>query len=232
MEIKILYEDNSVVVVDKPSGISVHADGRSNEKTIVDWFLEKYPKSKDVGESLGEIARPGIVHRLDRETSGVLILCKTQEAHAFIKSQFQNHEIEKTYIALVYGDLKKESGVIDEPIGRSPADFRRRLAGRGARGEMREAKTEFKKLKTVEIEGVKYTLVEVYPKTGRTHQIRVHMKYLSYPVVCDKLYAPGNVCPQTFGRLMLHAKSVVFTAPDGEKIKSESPLPENFSQVL
>lgn len=231
MEIKILYEDNSVVVVDKPSGISVHADGRSNEKTIADWFLEKYPKSKDVGESLGEIARPGIVHRLDRETSGVLILCKTQEAYAFIKSQFQNHEIEKTYIALVYGDLKKESGVIDEPIGRSPADFRRRLAGRGARGEIREAITEFKKIKNIEADGEKYTLVEVYPKTGRTHQIRVHMKYLSYPIVCDKLYALKNSCPAIFGRMMLHAKSIEFKNLNGEILKIESTPPKEFENL-
>lgn len=232
MEIKILYEDDNVVVIDKPSGLIVHGDGKTSEKTVCDWFVRKYPESKNVGEPQGDILRPGIVHRLDKETSGVLILCKNQESHEFIKKQFQNHEIKKTYLALVYGELKKEEGVIDQPIGRSPSDFRRRLAGRGARGEMRDAKTEFKKIKTIEIEGEKYTLVEVYPKTGRTHQIRVHMKYLSYPIVCDKLYMPKNLCPQIFGRLMLHAKSIEFKALTGETIKTEAPLPLQFSQVF
>lgn len=232
MEIKVIYEDENIVAIDKPSGLSVHGDGRTAEKTVCDWFLEKYPESKDVGEPMGEIARPGIVHRLDRETSGVILLAKNQKSHQFLKSQFQNHEIKKTYLALVYGDLKKESGVIDEPIGRSPSDFRRRLAGRGARGEMREAITEFKKIKNIDIDGEKYSLIEVYPKTGRTHQIRVHMKYLSYPIVCDKLYAPKNSCPAIFGRMMLHAKTIEFKALNGENVKVESTLPPQFSQVL
>lgn len=228
MRINILYEDANILAIDKPSGLVVHSDGKTQEKNLTDWFVKNYPKSKNVGEKMGDIMRPGIVHRLDKETSGVLLLAKNQKAYEWLKEQFANHEIKKTYTALVYGWLKKGEGLIDKPIGRSPSDFRRRLAGRGARGEMREAITEFKKIKNLEIEGQKYTLVEVYPKTGRTHQIRVHMKYLSYPVVCDKLYASKNLCPQIFGRLMLHAKSIEFKALSGENVKVEAPLPKEF----
>ncbi len=219
MEIKILYEDENILAIDKPSSILVHPDERSSEETILDIFLKKYPEIE-------------IVHRLDYETSGVMLLAKNKVAHEFLKKQFQDREIKKTYLTLVYGDLKKDFGVIDQPIGRSPSDFRRRLAGRGARGEMRESITEYKVLKRLEIEGQKYTLVEVMPKTGRTHQIRVHMKYLSYPVVCDKLYAPKNLCPSILGRLMLHAKSIEFKALNNEIIKVESPLPPVFSKML
>lgn len=228
MEIKILYEDENILIINKPSGIAVHDDGRNKEKTICDWFAQKYPESIDVGEPLGEISRPGIVHRLDKDTSGVMFLVKTQKAHQFLKSQFINHEIKKTYVAVVYGWTKNDSGKVNEPIGRSPTDFRRRLSGRGARGEMRDALTEYKVIKRFELEGQKYTLLEIMPKTGRTHQIRVHMKFLNTPVVCDKLYAPKNLCPQIFGRLMLHAKSIEFTNLENKVMKVESVLPEVF----
>ena len=231
MQIQILFEDENILVINKPSGISVHQSINDKNYSICDWVLENYPEIKEVGEPIGEIARPGIVHRLDRETSGVLILAKNNQAHAFLKKQFQNQEVEKTYLALVCGELKKDFGVIDAPIGRSPNDFRRRLAGRGARGELREAKTEFKKIKTVEIDNQKYTLVEVHPKTGRTHQIRVHMKYLSYPVVCDRLYAPSNICPLEFGRLMLHARKIKFQNLNGEILEISAPLPEIFEKL-
>ncbi|MDQ3244800.1 MAG: RNA pseudouridine synthase, partial [bacterium] len=149
--------------------------------------------------------------------------------------------------------------IINEPIGRSPSDFRRRLAGRGARGELREAVTEYKVLKLGELQMVqnsqscaltgipvgilghdnfapsevlKYSVLEVYPKTGRTHQIRVHMKFINAPIVCDKLYAPNNICPIEFGRLMLHAKSIEFKTLNEQIVKVEAPLPEVFSKVL
>ncbi len=215
MEIKILYEDENILAIDKPSSILVHPDERSSEETILDIFLKKYPEIE-------------IVHRLDYETSGVMLLAKNKNAHEFLKKQFQDREIKKTYFTLVYGEIKKDFGVIDQPIGRSPTDFRRRLAGRGARGEMRDSITEYKVLKRLEVEGQKYSLVEVMPKTGRTHQIRVHMKYLSYPVVCDKLYAPKNLCPSIFGRLMLHAKSIEFTNLENKVITVESLLPKEF----
>lgn len=243
-EIKVLYEDINILVIDKPSGISVHADGRSKEKTLVDWILKNYPKMKNVGEpmtlkdspsgvsgeglSFAEIKRPGIVHRLDKETSGVLILAKNQKAHEFLKQQFKDRTIKKIYHAIVSGHFKNERGVINKPIGRSPVDFRRHLAGRGARGELREAITEYKVLKNLG----KFTYIEVKPKTGRTHQIRVHMKYLNHPVVCDSLYDPNGSCPKELKRLGLHAHSVEFKNLKGQAIKVESPLPLVFKKLL
>ena len=234
MKIKILFEDSNILVIDKPSGISVHRDGRKKEETISDWFVSKYPESKNVGESIfsneKEIEKPGIVHRLDRETSGVLLLVKNQEAFLYYKNLFKNREIKKIYIALVEGIIKKEKGIIDKPIGRSPSDFRRRLAGRGARGEMRDAVTEYKVLKQNKKE--KFSMLEICPKTGRTHQIRVHMKYNSSPVLCDKLYNPNGLCPSILGRLALHAKSLEFENQKGEKIKIESKISEEFEKTL
>ncbi len=233
--LKVLYEDKNILAIDKPSGISVHGDGKTDVKTLADFIVEDYPEMENIGEPIlageKEIKRPGIVHRLDKDTSGVLLLAKNQEAHEFLKKQFQNREVRKTYHAIVSGFIKSDSGVIDKPIGRSPNDFRRRLAGRGARGEMREAITEYTVLKRFEDEnGEKFSYVEVHPKTGRTHQIRVHMKFLSYPVACDSLYNPDKPCPVGISRLALHAKSIEFKNLDGKEIKVEAPLPDDFKK--
>ena len=270
MKIKILYEDKDILAINKPSGISVHSDGKTKEKTITDWILKNYPKLKGVGEPVAfneqEIDPPGIVHRLDKETSGVLIIVKTKKAFAHFKKQFMNREIKKTYHAIVSGWVKNDHGIINKPIGRSPSDFRRRLAGRGARGELREAITEYKVLKRFEAEAepcnifyargsqpvlgegrsakkyykvpLKFTHLEIHPKTGRTHQIRVHMKYINHPIACDSLYAPKNPYPKGLNRLALHAKSIEFNLPaqtgnpKGKIIKIESPLPPEFKRVV
>ena len=232
MKIKVLFEDKDILAINKPSGIMVHADNKSSEPTIVDWILKKYPKIKGVGEPIifkdGEIDRPGIVHRLDKETSGVLLIAKNKESFVYLKKQFADRKIKKTYISIVDGNLKNDIGLINKPIGRSPSDFRRRLAGRGARGELREAVTEYKVLKRFN----KFSLLEVCPKTGRTHQIRVHMKYLSHPIVCDSLYNPKGFCPAGLGRLALHAKSIEFKNTKGKTIKIEAPLPKEFKKFL
>ncbi|HWA32081.1 MAG TPA: RluA family pseudouridine synthase [Candidatus Paceibacterota bacterium] len=232
--IKILYEDKDILAIDKPSGIAAHADGRSKEKTIADWILKKYPRLKDVGEKVTfdekEIPRPGIVHRLDKETSGVLLIMKTPSAFAYFKKQFMDRKIKKVYNAVVSGWVKNDRGVIDKPIGRSPADFRRRLAGRGARGELKQAVTEYKVLKRLEAPAPsldKFSYLEVRPKTGRTHQIRVHMKYLNHPVAGDALYNPKD---KNWPRMMLHAKSIEFKTPSGKTAKIESPLPKEFKE--
>ena len=260
MKIKVLYEDKDILAIEKPSGISVHpstplgASSKSKEKFITDWVLKNYPKMKNVGEPMGDIDRPGIVHRLDKETSGVLLLAKNQKAHEFLKKQFQEREIKKTYVAIVDGFVKDDRGVINKPIGRSPSDFRRRLAGRGARGEMREAITEYKVLKRFEaktshkfprsslprVQGEshadkiseKFSLLEIKPKTGRTHQIRVHMKFLNHPVACDSLYNPSGSCPKGIDRLALHAKSIEFKNLKGETVKIESKIPKEFQEVI
>ena len=219
MKIKILFEDKDILGIDKPSGILVHPDKKSKDKTILDLFVKKYPKVE-------------IVHRLDRETSGVMLLAKNKKAYEFLKNQFIDRKIKKTYVAIVNGWVKEDHGIINKPIGRSPSDFRRRLAGRGARGELREAITEYKVLKRFEEDGNKFTYLEVRPKTGRTHQIRVHMKYLNHPIVCDSLYNPGKPAPLGFDRLALHAKSIEFKNLKNKIIKVESPLPKEFAKAL
>jgi len=232
-EIKILYEDANILALDKPAGVAVHQDdmGRIKEKTITNFILENYPKIKNVGEP-GETLRPGIVHRLDKDTSGVLLVAKNQKTFEFLKEQFQNRKLKKTYRAIVSGSVKNNEGKINQPIGRSPSNFMRRLAGRGARGELREAITEYKVLKRFEDKkGNKFSYVEVYPKTGRTHQIRVHFKYLNYPVACDLLYSPGKACPPGISRLALHAFSIEFVLPNGKKIKIESPLSKDLEKA-
>lgn len=236
MKIKILYEDKDILAIDKPSGISVHPDGRSKEKTISDWFVKNYPKAKNVGESIfvggKEIKKPGIVHRLDKETSGVLLLVKNQKAYEFLKSQFKNREIKKVYNAVVLGSVKNDRGTIRKSIGRSGNDFRKRLAGRGARGELREAITEYTVLKKFEDKNIKFSYLEVRPKTGRTHQIRVHMKFINHPVINDSLYNPNQPHPKDFERLGLHAKSIEFRDLKGKIVKVESSLPKEFESII
>ncbi|MBU4479936.1 RluA family pseudouridine synthase, partial [Patescibacteria group bacterium] len=223
MKIKIIYEDKNIVVINKPAGLVVHSDGKTQEPTVADWVLKNYPETENVGEPLilssGEIIKkPGIVHRLDRDTSGILLVAKNQKSFLFLKEQFQNRTIQKSYRAFVYGEMKNDEGIIDRPIGRSSGDFRKWSAQRGARGKMREAITEYKVLKR----GSGFSFVEVNPKTGRTHQIRVHFKAINYPIVFDKLYAPKkNVLSSTshnlgFDRLALHAYSLEFNLPSGE----------------
>ncbi|MFA6552682.1 MAG: RluA family pseudouridine synthase, partial [Candidatus Paceibacterota bacterium] len=173
------------------------------------------------------ILRPGIVHRLDRETSGVIVVAKNQKAFEFLKEQFQNRKIQKTYLAFVYGELKKDEDKIDRPIGRSKNDFRKWSAQRGTRGELREAVTEYKVLER----GNGYSYVEVMPKTGRTHQIRVHFKAINYPIVCDSLYASNMPEALGFKRLALHSRSLEFELKDGKKIKIEAPLPADFKKA-
>lgn len=240
MKIKILYEDSNILAIDKPSGISVHGDGRSKEKTLVDWVFKNYPKMKNVGEPMFveikgkkiEIKRPGVVHRLDRDTSGVILLAKNQKSYEFLKEQFKNREIKKTYNAIVSGWLKEDRGVISKPIGRSPTDFRKYSASRGARGEMREAITRYKVLKRWGTGLRKLAYIEVFPKTGRTHQIRVHMKAIDHPVVCDPLYNPKGYCPKEIKRMALHAQFIEFKDLKGNIVKIESPLPLEFRKVL
>ncbi len=235
MKISILYEDEYIVAVNKPSSLMIHGDGRSNEYTLVDWIKENYPSTMDVGESEtmqnGEVVqRPGIVHRLDRDTSGVVIVAKTKDSHAFIKEQFQNRKVQKIYHCLVWGSFSpdKTEGVIDKPIGRSASDFRKWSAEFGAKGELREAVTEYKVL----AQNKDCAYVEVYPKTGRTHQIRVHMKAISHPVVCDKVYGTKKETIFGFTRLALHAFSIRIELPSGAFIQIESPLPDEFKEAF
>jgi 23S rRNA pseudouridine1911/1915/1917 synthase len=229
MDIPILFENESIVAVNKPSGLTVHPDGRTIESTLSDWVLARYPETEHVGEpiqlSSGEvIRRPGIVHRLDKETSGVLLIAKTAEAFEALKRQFQDRSIQKTYRAFLFGRMKETDGVIDRSIGRSRSDFRLWSAQRGAKGTLRDAVTEYRVLDTAP----DFSYVEIEPKTGRTHQIRVHFKAINHPVVGDRLYAPKRGYALGFSRTALHAERIAFTLLDGAPVSVEAPLPEDF----
>ncbi|MCR4333999.1 MAG: RluA family pseudouridine synthase [Patescibacteria group bacterium] len=240
MEPRILYEDENVFAIDKPAGLIVHSDGRTAEPSVAEWVLEHYPEARDVGEPWtspqGEvISRPGIVHRLDRGTSGVMILAKTGEAYAFLKQQFEDRTTEKRYRALVYGHPKEDAGTIEAEIVRIRAVPPRWGVARAEESRThRAAITEWKVLSrgAAATTGEKVAYLEVRPKTGRTHQIRVHLKHYGHPVICDPLYAKGRPCLFNFKRPALHAYSLSLMLPSGESCTFEAPLPDDFKSAL
>lgn len=234
--IKVIYEDNDILVIDKPTDIVVNRAESVKNKTIQDWVeikISRYQDTKEIREREKDFnKRAGIVHRLDRETSGLLIIAKNEESFLELQRQFKDREIEKKYLALAHGKIEPEEGKIEAPIERNP--FNRKKFGVFLGG--REAVTEYKVLKEYEIKTKKgkesFTLVEVTPKTGRTHQIRVHFKYLGHPLVADETYAGRKVarddrkwCP----RLFLHACYLKFKQPKTKKeITLRSDLPEDL----
>jgi len=234
--IVVLYENADVVVIDKPSGMLVHEDGRSTEPTVVDWLRAHAPESEGVGEPGRTpegtlLERSGVVHRLDAETTGVLILAKTQDAFLHLKAQFHDRRVKKEYRAFVYGALKERWGTIRRVIGRSPRDFRLRSSERGARGTLRPAVTHWEVL----AQSNTHTYLKVTPETGRTHQIRVHLKSIGKPIVHDRLYAlPVQVASGAlqFDRLALHAHTLSITTPDGVPRSFHAPLPPDFERAI
>lgn len=228
----VLYEDSDVVVINKPAGLMVHPDGKSKDETLVDWVRAHYPDMEGVGEPLvladeTIIERPGIVHRLDRDTSGVLILAKHPSAHEHLKKQFMGRDAHKIYRAFAYGSIAADRGTIDKPIGKSRTDFRQWSASRNPRGLMRDARTDFR----VIVRAPEATYLELFPHTGRTHQIRVHLKAIQHPVVCDSLYASGRPALLGLSRLALHALSLRLTLPSGKEATFEAPLPQEFVEA-
>jgi len=229
----IIHEDTEMLVINKPAGLVVHGDGRTEEYSVADWLVEQYPDIRGVGEQWenqkGEtIERPGIVHRLDRDTSGVMVIAKTQESFEFLKEQFQERNIQKTYRAFAYDSFKEEKGDIERPIGKSKTDFRKWSAQPGSRGVQREAHTGWEVLGQIEKNNKKYAYLELAPTTGRTHQLRVHLKAIHHPIVGDKLYAPKRGFALGFKRLALHANTL--TIP--EKGTFEAPLPDDFENAV
>lgn len=237
--IQVIYEDAAVLVINKPAGLMVHEDGRSDEETVVDWFLERVPKAKEVGEPGKSpdgalLERSGVVHRLDRDTSGALILAKTQEAHTHLKQQFHDRLVRKEYRAFVYGRLHEGWGTIDRPIGRSASDFRKRSAERGAKGTLRDAVTNWERIGVGEYEGESFSYVKLFPQTGRTHQLRVHLKAIDRPIVLDQLYAGKRIEQSNnlgLTRLALHAHVLELALPDGREERFIAPLSLDFEMA-
>ncbi len=229
--IEIAYEDNDILVVNKPSGLLTHQKHKEDtSETLVDWLLDYCPQVKNIKDRLEKeslFLRPGIVHRLDRETSGLVLIAKTQESFNYLKTLFQHRTIQKTYIALVCGNVKNREGIIDAPIGKLGITQTTRVHGTHELEE-KEAITHYKVLRYYE----DYSLLEVQPKTGRTHQIRVHLKSIGHPIVCDSFYAPSKTCPVNLGRLFLHAKTLQFTAPNGKALTVDTDLSPELQGFL
>ena len=233
MNIKIIYEDDYIVAVNKPAGLVVHP-GVGTKYTLTDWIQKEFPKMEGVGEPYynqdGDmIQRPGIVHRLDKDTSGVLILAKDQDTFYTLKKHFQKGKIRKEYHSFVYGSPRNERGIISLPIGKSRSDFRKQAA-RNIRGEQRDAITEY--VYAGKCEG-NTSFIRFYPHTGRTHQIRVHAQNLQIPIICDTKYANGRASALGFERLALHARRVSISTHMYDKpLHILAPYPKDFQNAL
>ncbi|MDP3710637.1 MAG: RluA family pseudouridine synthase [bacterium] len=230
-KIKVIYKDKDLLVIEKPAGVSVHppVGDRKDDFYLTDWLVQEFPETAVVGDEPS--LRPGLVHRLDKDTSGVMVIARNQDSFEALKNIFKNRLAEKTYWAIVCGTPKEKTGVISMPIGRLVKNPLKRGVAIGQiriRGE-REAFTEYKVLRG----GEKYSLLELRPKTGRMHQLRVHLKAIGYPVACDKIYGGTKVCcPPDASRQLLHAKSLSFSFPAGRKLYFEADPPEDFAKSM
>ncbi len=232
MEPQIIFENKDLVVLNKPAGLLVHGvyakgEAKHNEETLVDFLVKKFPEVATVGDKPSE--RAGIVHRLDRETSGAIIVARNQKTFLDLKKKFQDKTVKKTYVALVWGKVKGESGVINKPISIKDGTVKRTVF----KGKMpREAITNYKIINRFRFGKDELTLLEVTPLTGRTHQIRVHLSSIGHPVVGDKLYGKKKDV-LGLGRHFLHAQKIEFALPGGKKPRSFSaPLPGELTALL
>ncbi|MFH1784433.1 MAG: RluA family pseudouridine synthase [bacterium] len=221
--LSVIYEDKDIIVVDKPAGMVVHPAFGNYKGTLVSALLYH---CKDLS-GVGGVLRPGIVHRLDKDTSGVMVAAKTDTAHRALAKQFLDHEVEKEYIALVLGACKAKYGKINVPVGRSTKD-RKKMAPTLTRS--RDALTLFKVIEILD----GFSLLELTPKTGRTHQIRVHMSYIGHPVAGDDAYASGKRKPKVkIARQMLHAHKLSFVHPrTKKKVSFTAPLADDMEKLL
>lgn len=239
--IPIIYEDENFLAVNKPAGLLTHAiKSKIREETLTDWLLKKYPKIKNVGDDPEN--RPGIVHRLDKDTSGVLLVAKNQKFFEYLKSIFQARQIKKKYLALAYGKLAPRqglpaeiltrTGIIEKPIALKTGSLKRTTRLNSKKAKMiKEALTHYQIKKYYESGGHFFTLVELEPKTGRTHQLRVHLASVGHPIVGDKLYGAKNNF-LNLERQFLHAESVEFSLENGKRIKIEADLPPELQNIL
>ena len=224
----IVYEDADLIVVNKPAGMVVHPAAGHDSGTLVNALLSHCPDLRGVGDAQG--VRSGIVHRLDKDTSGLIIVAKNEAARENLQRQFKSRNVHKLYIALVEGHLTPPQGLIDVPVGRDKQQ-RKRMA---AVSDGRPSRTAFKAIEFFDTGSQHYTLVEVRPQTGRTHQIRVHFAWLKFPLAGDRVYGrrrPKHALP--LSRHFLHAQSLTFRLPsDGREVTFTAPLPPDLARVL
>lgn len=243
----IIYEDEDILAINKPFGVAVHGDGKNDFETMADFILKNYPNLENVGEDFvveGKVMKkPGIVHRLDKDTSGVLIVVKNQDSFNYYKNLFQKREIQKEYHAICYGWPKEQKGIIDATIARSKGDIRKWTAvPKAKRDKEREALTEYEVIsyfsenedrvfenKGSTVDG-DFSYIKLKPKTGRTHQLRVHLKSINHPIICDTLYSK-NIPSLGFERLALHARSIRFVDQKGEMREIIASFPPDFQNA-
>ena len=222
MDLDILYEDNDVIVIDKPKGMVVHPAPGHYSHTLVNAVLYH------CGENLSGIngvIRPGIVHRIDMNTTGSLLICKNDKAHQILAEQLKEHSITRKYHAIVHGNLKEDTGTVNAPIGRHPTD-RKKMSTKAPNG--RHAVTHYRVLERFG----NFTYIECQLETGRTHQIRVHMSSIGHPILGDEIYGPAK-CPYKLQGQTLHAKILGITHPStGEYIEFDASLPDYFKDLL
>jgi 23S rRNA pseudouridine1911/1915/1917 synthase len=234
-EVQIIAETPDYIVVNKPTGLLTHPTQANEKKSLAAWLIKKYTEIKKVGE---DKMRPGIVHRLDKEASGLMVVARTQKMFEHLKNQFKNRTIDKEYLVLVHGKVEREEGVIDFPISRSETSDKMAAVPETVHGQPTEAGKEAKTEFWVEKHFVNFTLLRVKIHTGRTHQIRVHMFAYNHPVVGDPMYfqrKQKRVWDEKCGRLFLHSAKLGFTGLEGKRVEFESPLPselQNFLETL
>ncbi len=225
---KIIYKDEDLLVIDKPAGIVVFPENKRDGKTLIDLLLAKFPGLERVGQA----PRHGIIHRLDKDTSGILLVAKNDQALEFFQKQFKERKVGKKYLVLVVGNLRNEKGTIETLIGRSSKDGRKQKVylSQEPRAEgKRRAITRYKTLQRFK----NYDLIEAEPQTGRKHQIRAHLAYLGCPIAGDKLYGFKNQpAPKGLERQFLHASYLKITMPDGAVKEFESELPRDLERVM
>ena len=220
LPLRIVYEDDDLLVVDKAAGMAVHPSAGHSAGTLVHALLAYSPTLS----GLAGKSRPGIVHRLDMDTSGLIMVAKNDAAHLALAKQLQDRRVEKTYVALVEGHVEPPEGMIDAPIARHPTQRRKMAVAAGGR----ESRTRYNVLR--EIDG--YSLLELHPETGRTHQLRVHLASIGHPVAGDRVYGRTKR-PGPFPRQFLHAQRLVFAHPrTGQRIEVEAELPEDLREAL
>ncbi len=231
----IVYEDSDLIVINKPVGMVVHPAPGNPDGTLVNALLYHCGTSLS---GIGGVIRPGIVHRIDKETSGLLVVAKNDEAHLALAAQLKGHHISRTYYAIAIGNFKEESGTVDAPIGRHPVDRKRMAVIQNADLRARDAVTHWQVLARGEADGQCFTLLRCRLETGRTHQIRVHMAYLGHPLLGDPLYGGANTRFQAHHKTVingqcLHAKELTFTHPrTNQTVTFSSPLPPDLQKTV
>ena len=221
---KIIFENEDIIVIDKPANLTVHPVHPEQKDTLVNELITHYPEIKNVGE---DPLRPGIVHRLDKDTSGLMVIAKNNKVFEHLKNQFQQRKVEKKYIALVHGKVKDKKGTITKSISFSKKDHKKRSALLDEKSK--RAWTEYQVIENFE----NYTLLEVSIKTGRTHQIRIHLASIGHPVAGDKQYKfKRQINPKNLSRQFLHAKYLKFQLLDGKIMEFKSELPEDLKNTL